>query len=93
MSATDILREGAQTYEERNALYADQYKRIGKHMQLMFPSGLPPMDAAGWNRFGVWFMAFNKLGRYAQSLESGGHADSAHDAMVYSAMLEELSDD
>jgi hypothetical protein len=36
-------------------------------------------------------MALTKLQRYAESLGTGGHADSAHDAAVYSAMLEELT--
>jgi hypothetical protein len=87
----EILRSGAITYEERNPLYGDNYKRIGRIMQILFPGGLPPMDAEGHNRFGCWYMAFNKLIRYAMQLEHGGHLDSAHDAMVYAAMLEELT--
>ena len=91
LTVPQILRDGASTYEERNCLYADNYKRIGQILAVLFPEGLPSMDAEGWNRFGVWFMAFNKLVRYAMQQQHGGNVDSAHDAMVYAAMLEELT--
>jgi hypothetical protein len=32
-----------------------------------------------------------KVTRYAAQFENGGHLDSAHDACVYAAMLEELT--
>jgi hypothetical protein len=60
-------------------------------MQVLFPNGLPAMSVDDWNRFGVWVMVFGKCNRYAMGMTSGGHKDSAHDAMVYSAMLEELT--
>lgn len=91
MTVPEILRAMAETYEQRNALYKDNYKRIGFLMQHLYPNGLPPMDAAGWNRFFCWFQSFGKLIRYAQMLEEGGHVDSAHDAAVYAAMLEEMT--
>jgi hypothetical protein len=87
----ELLEGMASTYRERNKTYGDNYKKLGAQMVAMFPDGLPKLDEAGWNRFGVWFMALTKLQRYAESLGTGGHADSAHDAAVYSAMLEELT--
>ncbi len=89
----EILRAGAATYAERNTYYKDNYKRIGAQLASMFPAGLPPMDADGWNRFALWLAVYQKTVRYAVSIETGGagHADSAHDAMVYAAMLEELT--
>ena len=89
----ELLRSGAQTYEERNRIYGDNYKQAGALLKVLFPDGLPPMDADGWNRFGVWLMVFGKAVRYAAQLQNGGHKDSAHDAMVYAAMLEELTDE
>lgn len=90
----EILRSGAATYEQRNPIYGDNYKRIGEIMRIIFPEGLPTMDVEGWNQFGVWFMAFNKLIRYAVTPAEAppeARIDSAHDAMVYAAMLEELT--
>lgn len=88
----DLLRDGAHTYSLRNAAYGNNYKTFGPIMMQMFPDGLPVLDADGWNRFGVWMMLLNKVVRYAPSLQAGGHADTAHDIMVYGAMLEELTE-
>lgn len=90
-SVPEILINGAITYRIRNKRYADNYKRLGAMMVILFPNGLPKMTAEDWNRFGVWFMAFNKGVRYAMKMKEGGHKDTAHDMMVYSAMLEELT--
>lgn len=91
-SVPELLRAGAATYEQRNKLYADNYKRIGKLLEIIYPNGLPAnFDADDWNRFGVWFMIFAKSVRYAMNMKAGGHKDSAHDMMVYAAMLEELT--
>ena len=91
LTVPEVLRSGAITFEERNALYGDNYKRFGAVMREIFPHGLPEMETAeDWNRFGVWFMVLNKVIRYAQQMPAG-HLDSAHDAMVYAAMLEELT--
>lgn len=90
----DLLREGADLYAERNKAYGDNYKLNGHMMTLLFPEGLPPMDAEGWNQFGVWFMIFTKAQRYAQGFRVPGgkrHNDTAKDTKVYGAMLEELT--
>lgn len=90
----ELLREGANTYEERNKLYGDNYKKFGAIMVVLFPNGPPPLrTVADWNRFGVFFQIASKVTRYAESFDRGGHADSAHDAMVYSGMLEELTEE
>jgi hypothetical protein len=87
----ELLREGAKTYEERNAIYGDNYKHWGHAMAAMFPNGLTLKTADEWNRFGVFVQIASKLTRYAESMTRGGHIDSAHDMCVYSAMLEELT--
>ena len=86
-----LLRDGASTYEERNRTYGNNYKEMGHLLELFFPNGIPAMDADGWNRFGLWMMVLVKITRYANQLQQGGHKDSAHDMMVYAAMLEELT--
>lgn len=87
----ELLRAGAATYEGRNKVYGDNYKHFGEMMAALFPDGLVLKDVPDWNRFGVYVMLAAKLSRYAASFASGGHLDSAHDSMVYSAMLEELT--
>jgi len=91
--APELLEAGADTYRQRNGPYGNNYHEIGAQLKAMFPEGLPPTAAAGWNRFAAWFMLFVKVNRYAVNLRNSGkgHGDSAHDAMVYAAMLEELT--
>lgn len=92
--APDALEAGAQTFRERNATYGDNYLSFGAVMTGMFPDGLKiePGDAAAFTRLGVFIQCASKLTRYAQNLTRGGHADSAHDLMVYAAMLEEVTE-
>ena len=87
----EILRDAAKTYEERNKMYGDNYKQIGAGLAALFPNGIPAMSPDEWNQFGVWFMIYCKSIRYAMNIGKGGHLDSAHDSIVYSAMLEELT--
>lgn len=89
MNAADILAAGAETYNQRHVLYGDNYKDFGAIMVVMFPNGLMIKTVDEWNRLLAFAHAQEKLTRYAQQFTQGGHPDSAHDSMVYSAMLEE----
>jgi hypothetical protein len=89
----EILRDGAQTYEQRNKLYGDNYKKFGSVMKTIFPSGLTLECKEDFNRYGILVQCLSKLMRYAEQIEYGGHRDSAHDLCVYAAMLEELTND
>lgn len=91
--APENLESGAKTFRERNATYGDNYLHFGTVMAGMFPEGLhiEAGDATAFNRLGVFIQCASKLTRYAQNLSKGGHADSAHDLMVYAAMLEEVT--
>jgi hypothetical protein len=86
-----LLRAAAKTFEERNALYGDNYKHFGHVMAATFPNGLTVADAESWNRLGLLVQTVSKMTRYAANFERGGHQDSAHDLCVYAAMLEELT--
>lgn len=93
-SAPELLEAGARTYRQRNELYGDNYKHFGSIMAAMFPDGLPAdMGSADWNRLALLMNVVGKAQRYAMNLRRGGHRDSARDAMVYAAMLEELTDE
>jgi len=86
----EMLREAADTYEERNKVYGDTYKKHGTVMQSLFPDGVSLDCDDDHNRFGVLTMIVGKLTRYAQNFNKGGHYDSLHDLSVYATMLNEL---
>lgn len=92
-SVPEILRECATTYEKRNKLYGDNYKKFGHVMQAIFPDGVSLVTEDQHIRFGVFVQCVSKLTRYAQMIEDGGHKDSAHDLSVYGAMLEEVTEE
>jgi hypothetical protein len=88
---SDILQEAATTFAQRNAIYGDNYKNFGHVMHSMFPDGFKVNSPDDWNRLGIFVQIVSKVTRYAAAFDNGGHQDSAHDACVYSAMLEELT--
>ena len=86
----EMLREAAETYEERNEVYGDNYKHFGLVMRSLFPEGVDLKSMDDFNRFGVLVQIVGKLGRYAANFDLGGHEDSLLDIAVYSQMLREL---
>lgn len=92
--AGEILALGADTYVKRNAMYGNNYKEFGPIMLALFQGSVPELCTPGdVNRMGVFVQCLSKLTRYAAGWKNGGHRDSAHDLMVYAAMLEELTDE
>lgn len=93
MKAIHNLEAGAATFKQRNETYGNSYLTFGAVMAAMFPHGLN-IDAGNteaFNRLGIFVQIVGKCCRYATSLADGGHPDSAHDIMVYGAMLEEVT--
>jgi len=86
----ELLRSGADTYEERNKIYGDNYKRHGEVMLALFPNGVKLDGIDDHNRFGLLTQKVAKLTRYCENFNTGGHSDSLHDDMVYTAMLAEV---
>ena len=95
-NAADVLQDGAKTFEERNAIYGDNFRVVPAVMQSLFPSGLTLVTYEDWMRLQFLMMDIGKTTRYTAQFYQGGHADSIHDKMVYAAMLgavdEELRD-
>lgn len=93
----EYLEQAAATFRERNAVYGDNYLRFGHIFRSLFPGGVVPAIATDrdMDRIQLLVQITNKLTRYAESVSrnQGGHRDSAHDMMVYAAMLEEATDD
>ena len=87
---TNELISAAKTFEERNEVYGDTYKRHGDVSLALFPDGVTLETAEDQNRYACLNMIIGKLTRYATNFEEGGHQDSLHDISVYAAMLNEL---
>jgi hypothetical protein len=94
-TAFEILDEAAKTFKQRNSLYKDNYKHSGNAFLSIFPGRKMPVvkNERDANRLILLQMAVGKLMRYAYNFEEGGHQDSVHDAAVYCAMLEELTEE
>jgi hypothetical protein len=95
ISVPERLRNAAATYEERNRIYGDNYKRMGALLLALFPEGQIPevRTADDATRLNLLIDCLGKLQRYAYNFADGGHFDSAHDLCVYAAMLEEMTDE
>lgn len=87
VSPADILHEMAETYRERNKVYGDNYKMVGKLMAVLFPNGVPP-ELVVQPHFHLFELKLVKLSRFA--ISNLTHHDSIHDDAVYSAMIESI---
>jgi hypothetical protein len=87
-TAADKLEAMAQTFRERNAVYGDNFLRLGNAMHAMFPQGLTVASPADWTRLYFFMLQQVKQSRYATNFTKGGHQDSVHDTAVYAALLE-----
>lgn len=93
-TAATCLEAATKTFIERNAIYGNNYTRAGALLLALFPEGGIPAitteeDA---NRLNLFIACAGKLQRYAHNFAKGGHRDSAHDLIVYAAMLEEATE-
>lgn len=86
-TAADILDEMASTFRERNAVYGDNFRMVGKMMAVLFPKGVPP-EVLHSDQFHLFELKLVKLSRFA--ISNLKHLDSIHDDGVYSAMIESI---
>lgn len=84
-STPEVLRAMATTFEERNAVYGDNYKKVAPIIEVLFPGGVPSslVTSPHWHLFELIVV---KLTRFATSELT--HVDSIHDAAVYAAMIQ-----
>jgi hypothetical protein len=92
ISVPDDLRAKADLYQQRNAIYGDNYKRFGPAL-LALTGPIQLETAEDFNRFGILVQLFGKVSRYAMNFANGGHDDSLDDAAVYAMMLKELDNE
>lgn len=83
--AAFVLRSAAVTFEERNAVYTDNYKNVGAVMRALFPKGVPT-DLTLSDHFHLFELIIVKLTRFANTGLT--HTDSMRDVAVYAAMIE-----
>jgi hypothetical protein len=81
-----LLERGARTFREKNKLYGDNWKMVGKVMTALFPNGIELKTPEDHNRYHILMLKIVKLTRYAVNWKKG-HPDSIGDDMVYAAML------
>ena len=87
------LADLGRIYDERAAVYGDNYRHFGEAMMGLFPRGLELKTAEDFNRLGLFFHVMSKASRYAQCLARGeGHFDSLSDLAVYAMMAQECDD-
>jgi len=89
-TAEAYLREGADLYEERSAIYGNNWLLIGKMLEALFPEGVTLKTADDWNRMHLFIQMMTKVTRYSACWKEGGHVDSSLDLTVYTSMLHAL---
>jgi len=88
IKASDVLRELADLFDEKDKAYGPTYRMIGRQLKILFPGGITLKTATDFNRFFLINQALVKLHRYCNRFETG-HKDSNEDLVVYGAMLAE----
>ena len=85
---SELLHSLAGLYAERNAVYKDNFRRVGDVMVAIFPDGPPKLETTeDYCRWHLFELAIVKLTRYAVAYNAGGHIDSLDDLIVYMAMV------
>lgn len=85
--ATSLLREAADVYQQRNAVYKDNFRVVGRVMEALFPDGAPRLhDASDFNRWHIFELVIVKLTRYVANFENPDK-DSLVDMLPYLAIL------
>lgn len=86
---TQLLQSALTTFQERNAVYGDNWRQYGTVMAMLYPGGLHLETPDDFAKFSIISHLVGKLTRYVH--QPKGHLDSAHDMIVYAAILEHLT--
>lgn len=87
-----FLEDAARVFRQRNSVYRDNYKTVGRVMTALFPDGIQCKTAEEFERWHLFELAIVKLTRYVASYDEGGHADSLGDMINYLGMIAALDD-
>lgn len=86
----DRLKQAKELYRDRNAVYKDNFRIVGKVMQALFRRQPTLASEQDFNRWHIFELFIVKLTRYATNWHKGGHEDSIQDMIVYLSILGEL---
>lgn len=83
----DLLENAGSTYKQRNAIYQDNFRVVGKVMEALFPGGAPALhDHHDYNRWHIFELMIVKLTRYVANW-GNPDPDSLLDLLPYVAIL------
>lgn len=85
-TADDILSEMAATFRERNAVYKNNFEKVGPVMMALFPEGIHLRSAEQVNIWHLFELIIVKITRFGNSALT--HQESIHDIAVYAALIE-----
>jgi len=86
-----IMEDAVATFRQRNSAYGGAYLHHGKVLAALFPDGITVNNDQDFSQLMLVHNIVTKLARYCNNIGKGGHKDSAHDMMVYSAMMEKMT--
>jgi len=82
-----FLEGAGATYKERNAIYQDNFRIVGRVMEALFPNGAPNLhDAHDYNRWHIFELVIVKLTRYVANWGNPDD-DSLVDMLPYLSIL------
>lgn len=85
------LEGKAALFQQRHAVYGDNYKRFGPVMTMLLDGqALSTRSMRDMSRLGLFVQLVSKITRYGENFNRGGHADSLDDIAVYAMMLKEI---
>lgn len=85
--AMRLMNQASATYQQRNAVYKDNFLVVGRVMEALFPNGAPRLhDAADFNRWHIFELMIVKITRYVANWEKPDE-DSLVDLIPYAAIL------
>lgn len=87
------LQKALKTLNDRHDTYGETSKIYGDVIACIFKGGVSIKSREDFRRFNLFSQILIKLIRYSNSIEGGGHYDSAHDIINYAAMLAEVTDE
>jgi hypothetical protein len=86
-AVSEICDQMKSTFEERNAVYKDNYKMVPQLVKVLFPNGVPP-ELVVTDQWHLFELKLVKLTRFA--ISGLTHKDSIHDDAVYSVLIESI---
>ena len=82
----DVMKTMLETFEERGAVYKDDYVDFARLLTVLYPGGPRIKSEMEWIKFDFLCRILGKVTRFTASGMT--HQDSIHDIAVYAAMLE-----